>query len=262
MHLSQVRMENHMKKRVFIGLLGLALLVLFAIFSAAWWIVAQRGLFINQVILVTVTATAILLMLILAVGLAALVWSLWRAKTIPSMQSMMATATNFLFPLAIRLGKWLGIDEDRIKNSYIQVSNQLVKTRLKAHPTGNKRIMILAPHCLQWVECPHKITIDVNNCKECGRCPISELKDLSRRYQTELQVVTGGTSARKVLLEKRPSAVVAIACERDLTSGIQDVSVLPVLGVINQRPEGPCYNTRVDLRKVEESIRLFRQGGS
>ena len=46
----------------------------------------------------------------------------------------------------------------------------------------------------------------------------------------------------------------AIACERDLTSGIQDVYPLPAVGVMNIRPNGPCYNTRVDMALVRQEI--------
>jgi len=52
----------------------------------------------------------------------------------------------------------------------------------------------------------------------------------------------------------RPQAVLAIACERDLTSGIQDVFPLPVIGILNQRPFGPCCNTRVDIDRVEKLL--------
>lgn len=39
----------------------------------------------------------------------------------------------------------------------------------------------------------------------------------------------------------------AIACERDLISGMEDVLPLPVLGLLNERPYGPCFNTQVDV---------------
>jgi hypothetical protein len=52
----------------------------------------------------------------------------------------------------------------------------------------------------------------------------------------------------------RPKAVLAIACERDLTSGIQDVYPLPAVGVMNIRPNGPCYNTHVDINMVRSEI--------
>jgi hypothetical protein len=42
-----------------------------------------------------------------------------------------------------------------------------------------------------------------------------------------------------------------VACERDLTSGIQDTTPLPVYGIFNQRPFGPCLNTQVPVAQVE-----------
>ena len=56
---------------------------------------------------------------------------------------------------------------------------------------------------------------------------------------------------------KKPKAIIAVACERDLTSGIQDVFPLPGIGVLNERPFGPCFNTRVDISKVEDTIKYF-----
>ncbi len=46
----------------------------------------------------------------------------------------------------------------------------------------------------------------------------------------------------------------AIACERDLMSGIQDVYPLPAVGVLNIRPNGPCFNTKVDMAEVRATI--------
>jgi len=40
-----------------------------------------------------------------------------------------------------------------------------------------------------------------------------------------------------------------------LTSGIQDVFPLPVIGMLNQRPFGPCCNTKVDIERVEVLLR-------
>jgi len=48
-----------------------------------------------------------------------------------------------------------------------------------------------------------------------------------------------------------------VACERDLTSGIQDSTPLPVLGVTNERPFGPCNNTFIDMELVEKAIKFF-----
>jgi hypothetical protein len=81
--------------------------------------------------------------------------------------------------------------------------------------------------------------------------------ELSEKYQVGLAVATGGTLARRIVVERRPHLIIAVACERDLSSGIQDSYPLPVFGVVNERPHGPCYDTMVDLEKVEEALKTF-----
>jgi hypothetical protein len=72
-----------------------------------------------------------------------------------------------------------------------------------------------------------------------------------------MSIATGGTLARRVIVETLPKAIVAVACERDLTSGIQDSYPIPVIGILNERPFGPCRDTRVDLSKVAAAVRFF-----
>jgi hypothetical protein len=50
-----------------------------------------------------------------------------------------------------------------------------------------------------------------------------------------------------------------VACERDLTSGIRDTHPLPVHGILNDRPEGPCLNTVVRLDLIEQALQHFVQ---
>jgi hypothetical protein len=84
--------------------------------------------------------------------------------------------------------------------------------------------------------------------------------DLAKKYNVHLSVATGGTLARRRVAESKPEAIIAVACERDLTSGIQDAYPLPVIGILNERPFGPCFNTSVDISKVTEAIEFFANG--
>jgi hypothetical protein len=71
-------------------------------------------------------------------------------------------------------------------------------------------------------------------------------------------IVPGGELARQLIRDHNPSRIIAVACERDLVSGIQDVApVIPTYAVPNCRPEGPCKNTIVDLKLIEEALILF-----
>ena len=97
-----------------------------------------------------------------------------------------------------------------------------------------------------------------NYCKKCGKCVISSLIELSDSMAVYISVASGGTMARKQLAEKRPALVLAVACERDLLSGIRDTLPMPVIGVINQRPEGPCVNTTVDIGAIAQLINKIK----
>ncbi len=102
-----------------------------------------------------------------------------------------------------------------------------------------------------------RITGSVENCEACGKCKIKDLVALSKKYNIPASVATGGTLARRIVVQKKPSVIVAVACERDLTSGIQDSYPIPVFGILNNRPFGPCYDTDVNMELVEEGITTF-----
>ena len=159
---------------------------------------------------------------------------------------------RFLFPVAVRIGKIFSIRRRQIEGSFVAVSNLIfMKSGIKVPA---KRLLVLSPHCLQLSSCPHKITRDPNNCKRCGGCNVGDLMKLADEMGFTFFVATGGTLARQVVKKSRPQAVLAIACERDLMSGIQDVYPLPAVGVLNIRPNGPCYNTRVDMDEVRRVL--------
>jgi len=243
------------KKRLFIGLLGASLVTIICLTILIWFLAVNRNAPVYRVLLIFFAGIFLVIVALTGFGIAGMVLTLYKAKAIPSLQSYMRMATNLLFPVALGIGRLLHINQDRIKGSFIEVNNQMLHT--KEFLCKPRQVMVLAPHCLQNSSCPHKITMDVRNCRKCGGCPIHGLRDLTEAYGVVLVVATGGTLARKFIERFRPRAIVAIACERDLTSGILDVNPLPVLGILNQRPQGPCLNTMVDLKQVEEALKFF-----
>ena len=73
-----------------------------------------------------------------------------------------------------------------------------------------------------------------------------------------MKVVTGGTLARKYLKQTKPDLVIAIACERDLLSGIMDVSSIDVYGIFNIIRDEDCIDTGVSIMEVERVIKKIR----
>ena len=162
---------------------------------------------------------------------------------------------KLFLPLMTLVGKMIGIPKDRVRSSFVKVNNDLVSSPGKLYKP--EELLLLMPHCLQKSKCKMRLTYSMHNCKRCGECPIDELLGLSERYGIHLAIATGGTIARRIVVQRRPKMILAVACERDLASGIQDTYPLPVFGVMNFRPHGPCLDTNVSLDALEGAIRQF-----
>jgi hypothetical protein len=199
-------------------------------------------------------ALAVLVFLMLFGGLL-LVFTILRGKEIFLSHKLTGIVAKVLFPFMILMGKLVGVSKEKVQQSFIELNNHLVRSN--THKTRPNRLLILLPHCIQDFECQIKITANVKNCKGCGKCEIKDLIELADEYRVKIAVATGGTLARRIIVENKPEAIVAVACELDLTSGIQDSYPIPVIGVLNDRPNGPCINTKVDIQKVRKAILDF-----
>lgn len=243
------------KKRTFLMLI-LASLCLTIVSTYGLWHLSVPGLknistylpLILGIILATI-------LLATTLGVTGIILAIIGLPTLNVFRGLAWSTIHLLFPLVIRLGKLVDIDKERIECSFIETSNHLVRNKnIKVPPN---KLLILTPHCIQNESCQYKITKNVNNCRMCGRCQVKDLLLLANNYNVHLAIVTGGTLARKIIKTLKPAAVLAIACERDLTSGIQDVYPLPVIGVLNERPFGPCCNTQVNIDRVKLAIEDF-----
>lgn len=244
---------DHVRKRLFVGLLSAGLIGTVILLAAIWYFAANPSKSVVHEMLMLALGTVLVGGIVVAgCGVGGLVLTILYAKDISALKGPIRVAVNIFFPIALALGRFFNIDKDRIKHSYIEVNNFLVKSKaLKLSPG---QILLLIPHCLQRSDCPYKITVEIDNCQRCGGCVVNDLLVLRDKYGIHMGVATGGTLARKFVQDYRPRGIVAIACERDLTSGIQDSTPIPVLGVTNERPFGPCFNTRIRVPLVEEAI--------
>jgi hypothetical protein len=140
-----------------------------------------------------------------------------------------------MLPLVTRLAEAVGISRDRLSHSFIRVSNELARPGRGPGP-----VLVLFPRCLR---------ADIR----------SRAREIVSGYEdVMLHTAPGGTEARKIIRDTSPGAIVAVACERDLIAGIQDVAPkIPVIGIPNTRPEGPCTDTTIDTGELRAAIEYF-----
>jgi hypothetical protein len=138
--------------------------------------------------------------------------------------------------LTSRLAQSLG-RRDWVENAAVKVYNRLAV--LRGRKVGKGELLLLIPRCLS------KETLD-------------GVLGVAGRYGVPVFVATRGQLARRVIRERRPRAVVAVACERDMVSGLHDVAgKVPVLGLTMTLPAGPCKDALLDLGKLEEWVKAY-----
>ena len=253
-------LEIRPKKRIFIGLLVFTCVILLCLLFLLWYvpIVGLKNIH-PSLPLIFSSALASVVFLMIFGGLL-LVFTILRGRDIFLSHRLRGLVAKVLFPVMLLMAKMVGIPKEKVRQSFVELNNHLIRSN--GHRVRPDKLLILLPHCIQNFDCEIKITGNVRNCKGCGKCEIKDLIELSDRYHLKIAVATGGTLARRIVLENRPEAIVAVACELDLTTGIQDTYPIPVIGILNERPHGPCINTKVDINKVRNAIIDFLEGPS
>jgi hypothetical protein len=135
----------------------------------------------------------------------------------------------------------------------IAINNLISKLRRRRVKPEN--ILLVFPHCLQWSGCQQNIVQDLANCKRCGKCQICDLLELQERLGTRCHVASGGRQAVAMVKQNDIKVVVAVACEKELRSGILATIPKPIIAIPNEQPCGPCKDTRVNMESVEKAIR-------
>ncbi|MBN2417420.1 DUF116 domain-containing protein [bacterium] len=224
-------------KRLFIGVLLIALMLFGAFLYVIWYMIQPR---LEQFLPGLPLYIGLLLLafwLLIALWFGLMVLSIISGKDFLLRIGRWEISITFLIPIALKFGSRLGISRDRMGNSLVKVSNLLIKLKLKR--IKPEKILILLPRCLQ---------------KEY----ITAIKEKAETFGIPVFVVSGGSKARAVIYENRPDAVIGVACERDLLSGISDIrDTIPVIAIPNKRPQGPCKNTTVELGEFENALRAL-----
>ena len=220
--------------RVFFTFAGLAILAAAAVAAALLFLLAPRLASLNRYIPPA---------LWVALGASTAVAAGWYLLLVSSFY----TRRNLLPERLLERGPFLRLmnlasyvarafgRRDWVEHAAIDVYNTLHVRRGRTVAQGE--LLVLIPRCL-------------------SKPSLDGVLEIAGRYKVPVFVATRGQLARRVIRERRPRAVVAVACERDMMTGLRDVAgKLPVLGLTMRLPNGPCRDAAIDLGRLEEWVR-------
>ena len=185
-------------KRIFIGVLLFALLIIGIISFVIWYLISPRLAQFYNFLPVIIGLIFLASWCILGLWFGFMVLSLITGKNYLMQIGKKQVSISFLIPVAIKFGRQLGISRDRISNSFVKVSNLLIRNKSKS--VKPHELLILLPRCL------HKSLIQ-------------KILETGKQFNIPVYTVAGGTSAREIVYERMPRAIIGVACERDLLLG-------------------------------------------
>jgi len=149
-------------------------------------------------------------------------------------------------------------------NKQKQTRGELEKKLAKVDP---KNRVLLISHCLRPSDlCEAKMSKKGLQCKDdCPhRCIIGRLRILAQKLgYSGVCIAPGGSMALKFIQEKKPEAVVAIACRKELEEGLGAVkeiagkkalSKMPLVVPVPLTRDG-CVDTQVDQQLAEKTVK-------
>ena len=142
-----------------------------------------------------------------------------------------------------------------IDKQFVSLNNMMTKLRKKRCPPEG--LLLLFPHCIQNSKCKQNIKHDLNECKRCGKCKVKDLLEISEEYGISIAIASGGRIALKRVMAEEVQGVVAIACEKELRTGLMAAMPKAIFAVPNLRPNGYCVDTDVYMDDVLKAIERF-----
>jgi len=137
-------------------------------------------------------------------------------------------------PFLALVGRLAGVSRDRLASSCVAITNALA--RLHIQNASVQRPLILLPRCLD------------------GRT-VRRVREIAEQHGCPVEVMATNRHTRAKVLEYRPTTVLAVACERDLVSGLYHFAhTMPILVLSNDRPEGPCLRTTMEIERFERLL--------
>ena len=190
-------------KRTFLILLYVSILFMAGVSFLTWYMISPRLNQFHPVLPVIFALVILFIWVVFSLYFFLIVLSLSTGKDFSLYLGKFEIPLTRLVPLVLKIGKEFGISVDRMANSFVHVRNAIIRT--SAVHVLPEHLLILLPRCLD-------------------KGVLKRITEFASLNKIHFAVVAGGEKARKEVARLHPKAVIGVACERDLLSGIRDVS--------------------------------------
>lgn len=151
-----------------------------------------------------------------------------------------------------RVAGAFGFKQKVTEGAYIDLVNKKNEAAFKKVPI-KKRALFL-PHCTRNKNCPAKLGKYGYECKECGKCGIAKVKKAAEKMGYSVYIVPGGSVVWKIIKDKKPEAVVGVACTKELVMALEITENGKIPAQTSTLLRDGCVNTLMDEDDIIEVL--------
>jgi len=201
--------------------------------------------FIGKALLFTIIFSILISMFALIVSRISLKRNVWLAGFFSNVLDFFYLPIKYFF---------CKLSDPRILDKWI-VSLKNIANASDFSKTKNR--IIIVPHCVRALDCPASSTVLGIQCRDCGKCIVSQLRKDAKKYGYDLYITTGSSAIANILKHKPADGILGIACDYEINKGMCALNGKKVVTYGVPLLNDGCYNTKVDYEKVTEMLAYF-----
>ena len=184
----------------------------------------------------------------------------------PALMRFDGMVAQVLRPVARAWGR-----EDQWILSFCGWNNLRVRDAFEARKA--RKALVLLPHCIQFAKCKAEILDDLEQCYDCGLCPVGDFMNAALERGWESRITNRSYKAYREAREYAPDLIVAVSCPDRLLKGLTKLAEVPAYVLPLDLPHGWCVDTEfrvpslfaamaalVEPRRSPEVVELGRSG--
>jgi len=200
---------------------------------------------LGEAILVLSVVSVLLASVSLAVSRMSLNHNVWLAGFFAEVLDFFYLPVKFFF---FRLSDTRKLDKWMVSLKNIAHRNKFAKTRTR---------MIIAPHCMRFLDCPASSTKSGIQCVSCGKCVFTRLKEDAEKYGYKLYIVTGSSFVKHIIKDGKYEGALLIACDYELNKVMMGLKGKNIVTYGVPMLNDGCFNTEVEYSELLETLEMF-----
>lgn len=149
-----------------------------------------------------------------------------------------------------------------LEQKYIDRLATAQNRRVHRHLAGSRpsTVLLILPRCVKLTGCRADVQHSLDQCLECGLCPLGDVARLCERFRIRPLVAFRSHIAFEMARERDPDLIIATACHDRLIKALRSVPEYPALLAPLSGMQKQCVNAGVDLEWLEDQLRRLAGG--